>query len=173
MRSGVWPPTRVLKAIRTFLVEHDLSLVEQDLFGKPAATCPDHALAGLPKKRLVAFIVHLGRLILLEAGNLRPGVTHADRLAQRLKQFFGGVIVLPAAAFAQLGDMGPATLRQGVPSARDTVVRAGLPFRHEKRPEVPVLSGFAMVKGTRVRTDTRSLPTQFAVATGKPGKSQT
>jgi hypothetical protein len=41
--------------------------------------------------------------------------------------------VLPAAAFAQLDDMGAATLRQGVPSARNTVVRAGLPFRHEKK----------------------------------------
>src|SRR6185437_1750771 len=43
----------------------------------------------------------------------------------------GILIILPAAAIAKRDEEGPATLRQREPLARDTVVRACLPCRHE------------------------------------------
>jgi len=76
---------------------------------------------------------------------------------QGLEQLVPRVVILPAAAFAQLHDVRPATLGQGVPLARDTVVRASLPFRHEKTRSARLV-GICDVEwrdaGTR---DTRSL----------------
>src|SRR5262245_55552041 len=105
-------------------------------------------LARLAEKlRVEPMLRHLARVrcagrtwsfVFRESGKPCPRIARIDRLAQSVEQFIPSIIVPPAAAVAQLNDVRAATLGLSVPSARDIVVRAWLPFRHDKDQTCPV-----------------------------------
>src|SRR6516165_1624032 len=80
----------------------------------------------LPMWPLIVQRVVVGR----NAGEPRPLVAQRGSLAHLGVEFVAGKIVPPAAAIGEFDEVDLPTLRQGEPSARDTVVRTCLPFRH-------------------------------------------
>jgi hypothetical protein len=95
--------------------------------------------------QLCLFQVYLLQLYLLnvsllagrQAGKLRPLIAQLQHFAHLLEKLRMRIITPPAPAIAKFDKVLLPTLDENEPSARDTVVRTLLPFRHEEKPRPP------------------------------------
>jgi hypothetical protein len=72
-----------------------------------------------------------------QAGKSRPLIAQPQHFAHLLEKLRVGVVAPPAPAIAKFDEALLPTLDENEPSARDTVVRTLLPFRHEEKPRSP------------------------------------
>jgi hypothetical protein len=91
-------------------------------------------------------------------GNLGKPVTGKIKLMQFVVELAFREIKLPASIVAKFDQMRPATLRQGVPFARDTVVRTWLPCRHEEAGKARGIGPFASSSDCLIRATKMHAP---------------